>query len=78
MMQSLIDRPAFNKQYNYHLTIQSDNIHLKSCENCGNLSAIKTNKNEECFVMVSYGIPCEKRDVEKNGLCNLYVKGKHL
>jgi ferredoxin len=74
LMEEPMERSAFNKQHNYRFTTTSDNIYLKHCGNCGNLCPYKRMKNDECLAMVSYGIPLEKRNVDRRcGLCDLWV-----
>ena len=67
MMQKLMERSTFDKQHNYRLVLSSDNIHLRHCGNCANL----TRFTSDCFIMVGYGIPPEERKVNHSrGLCN--------
>jgi len=74
MMQKLISRSTFNKKYRYRLVLASDNIYLRNCGNCTNLSILKLiKKADNCFLMGGYGIPEEERNVNRcRGLCDLH------
>ena len=78
MIQKVKTRSMFDKKYNYRLVLSSDNIDIKHCGNCVNLSGQKgLLRINRCYRMKQYGLSSGEIDVNvRRGLCDLHRRNE--
>jgi len=71
-------RTEYNREYNYRLTLSSDNIDLHHCGNCASLNYFKGITEFDGYsTMERFSIPPEETNVNcSRGVCSLWRRKK--